>query len=933
MDFVSRKIASKSELGAFGRQYRDAATQEQSRLEYMLILVLAYLWNKNIDGIGDEEKAYCFQEILRPSIGKILDVSRKLDVHGEIFGGKRNRKFAEELNGYPKLRNEKFGHGYSFEDDAEKLYEALRKINDEISLNMPEAFGNDFELVNVLTLENVSYKGIVYKPNGDFSPWVIPVDALDLEVGGLYLKSASGYWKISPFVKIENVDEIYVYSYVDDKLACRALYNRLVKTERKYFDAPELIDEAVEIDEGRKRSLNGTVVNIYSNNYKKYIETSIVKKVLSFLKKNESTVFATLWGHGGVGKTASIQRVCEALLTDGARAFDYIIFVSAKDRQFNYYKGVIDVVNDAVDSFDSVVRFINKVAFESDSSNVDLIVNFQGKMLIILDDYETFPADEKESIVDFIKTLNVAHHKVVITTRSANHITGEEIEVLELNKDETLEFFESVLVNELGVDPGCYKRGISLEQFKNALHELTSGRPLFIFQSAFIYGESGSVDRLLEQDLKSNDAAIDFLYGRILDYLSVDARKIFGAMGMIVSDGDLSNVISKLKYILNMEKDDQKFDSAIAELVKLKIIKIVDQKFFRVYSSEIAQIMRESFKADGDAGAITSRLQVVGDDKRLDNDKALLLDADSARVSHKISDVVNKYRHIISRPVTPDEIRVRAIVNLAQYLIEDVSNYDDGIGVLNEFNIRYKSNAEFVRAYTKYLWRGDDESKRSAVEYVKRLLAADDFKDDAEKLELLCVLMSYEALLLISAREELKAKYTLREIGKEAYEAEYSEQSKEFVRVYNYPGLPLFEKIKKDELKDYDHSTKVRYLNGLSSFVEVCVRRQRFADVDEIFEYVFNNLKYNYHDIFKQKLERVNRYRKESARHYDDYIVPGSVGDRFAAAEAGKKKAIERLLAKGVGVTVDGRYIAGALSPQTALSRQLLDLVKNNEEK
>lgn len=120
MDYITKKISEKSELNAFSGNFRDAATQEQSRLEYVLLLILAYLWNKNISRVDDEARHVCYQGIIRPSIGSIVSLARTLDFDEEIFGNKRLKKFRDSINQYPSLRNEAIGHGFSFEDSAEK---------------------------------------------------------------------------------------------------------------------------------------------------------------------------------------------------------------------------------------------------------------------------------------------------------------------------------------------------------------------------------------------------------------------------------------------------------------------------------------------------------------------------------------------------------------------------------------------------------------------------------------------------------------------------------------------------------------------------------------------------------------------------------------------------------------------------------------------
>ncbi len=886
MDYITKKIKEKSELNAFTGNYRDAATQEQSRLEYILIIILGYLWNKNINRLDEDEKSSCHQRIIRPSIGSIIAISRKLDIDGEVFGNRKLKVFRDSINNYPAIRNEKIGHGFSFDDDAEELYNKFSALYSGIYKDGPVFLKNNIEIIHILSSNDVVSKGILYKPNGEYSPCSISNETEKLNLDNIYIRVNGNYYQISPFVKIKDIDDFYIFSYIEDRLASRAVFNQLIKTKREYFKVDELIYDSYDIDENRLKSTNGTIINNFNNNYKKYINTSIVNKLVKFLKENKSTVFSTVWGHGGVGKTASIQRVCEVLLSEDRMVFDYIIFVSAKDRKFNYHKGAIETVSGSVDSYDSAIRFINNIVFNTDSSDPKEIIEFQGKILIILDDYETFNPKEKEKLLTFIKSLNILHHKVVITTRSANSITGEEIEVEELTAKESLQFFDSVLENELSIDSNLYKQGKDTKVLSQSIHQLTSGRPLFIFQSAIIYGESGSITSMLESNINKGVSAIEFLYGRIIEYLSPNAKKLFGSMGLLTTDRDLSNLLSKLQYILNMEKDEINFEKSIEELTKLKIITIIDNKYFHVYSSEIVSLMKESFQDDG---SITSRLQAVGRDKDLDNDLSLLDDADNSRLTKKSSEVEVKYRSLISRKVTPFEIRVQAVTNLAQYLIEDNGRYDEGIGILENYQYEYNTSPQFVKTYATYLWRGDQNEKKKAIDLINNLLRIDIFNIADEKLDFLCILMRYEATYLIDAREDLKDAYRLQEITKSEYNTVFGDQRQEFYRIHTFPGLDIIESINNDTLKDLSHDMKVKVLNGLSYYIEVCLRRKKHDEIDEVLTYVFNHLKQNYHDLFKRKIERINRSRNNHVKKYDDYILEGSIGDRYKTAKVSFK--------------------------------------------
>ena len=71
-------------------------------------------------------------------------------------------------------------------------------------------------------------------------------------------------------------------------------------------------------------------------------------KLITFLKDGKSSVAAILWGHGGVGKTATIQSVCDDFSNSERKFFDYVIFLSAKDRIYNIHTGDVNDITDRV---------------------------------------------------------------------------------------------------------------------------------------------------------------------------------------------------------------------------------------------------------------------------------------------------------------------------------------------------------------------------------------------------------------------------------------------------------------------------------------------------------------------------------------------------------------------------------------------------------
>ena len=112
----------------------------------------------------------------------------------------------------------------------------------------------------------------------------------------------------------------------------RIRYNRLLKTGTIHSDWKDLNFD-IDNDGMRRRTANGTVINVFSANYKQYIDIGVKDEIRDFVLKNKSSVCGTVWGHGGVGKKPPLSSTyAKELGRSSERSFDYIIFISAKDR-------------------------------------------------------------------------------------------------------------------------------------------------------------------------------------------------------------------------------------------------------------------------------------------------------------------------------------------------------------------------------------------------------------------------------------------------------------------------------------------------------------------------------------------------------------------------------------------------------------------------
>jgi hypothetical protein len=839
----------------------DLKVHYQAKLEFYLILILGYLWNRNFNVITEEDKEKLIETILKPSIGSIISASRTLDINAEFFGNKKMKAFVKAINDYPKIRNEKIGHGYSYEDSLNEHIEVFEGLISNIENSNIFILRGNIDIVVTSKKSGDVYNGVQYKSNGsDYLVWSCPKEVHSFVENSVYLKCENEYFRISPFIYIENENDLYSFSSIEEKLTGRVKFNRLIRTGKTFVEFEELAKIDIANDGLKRKTSNGTIINDFSKNYKKYIDVGVSNKIINFLTKNNSSVFATLWGHGGIGKTAAIQNVCEILANQDRKKFDYIIFLSAKDRYYNYYKGVIQELKDNIKSLDEILEFVNNILFNDSVTGEDEIINYEGNMLIVVDDFETFSKTEKDKITSFIRKLNINHHKIILTTRSATLITGEEIETNELNEQKTIDFLIEAFRNEIP-SYNVEKDIKAFKQHSTLIHSVTSGRPLFILQFAILLAQKGSLEETILIDIKSTEEAKNFLYDRIYDYLSKDAKNMFLAINLLVNKEDLTGLLNNLKFILNKEDKVEEFEDALNELIKLKIIVLEDKDFFRVYSLEILKIMQSYYENKGPEydAAITNRYTQISSNDKLDTDYALLKVADSSRVISTESEVENHYRRIIKRENADFNVRIKAILNYANYLYVQKGQVEKALKLFDDYWHWFNRTPEFIIMQSRYCWaEGSREIKYNSIKILKDYIAKKPKIDEETFLEIIGTLMTYSAIMLVSEREEIKEKKRFKEISEKKFVSLNLEQRTRFNELFKYPGLKLYRTVKDRNLMDFKPKCRNFILDGLTHFTELCIRVNKRDIAKEVCSKIINEMPTDYHKPFSHKLKKID---------------------------------------------------------------------------
>lgn len=874
MNFISSQLNRKIAFLQSDGQSSELKSYYQAKFELYIIYIMSYLWNKHWSELGAEHKEQVARQILKPSIGTIVSITRQLDFNKEFFGNKKLKLLSQFINDYPGFRNEKIGHGFSFEDDIDDYLKFFEDFFSIIEGSNVHNIFDSIDLIKVLKEEGGFYKGISYKSDGiTYLSWVCPKNVREFEVGEVYaLANNSEYFKISPFILIQNESDFFSFVSIEEKLTGRAKYNRLIKTGNSSFFINAFEKLWVSGDGTKRKSVNGTVINVFENNYRKYIDVGITSQIANFLGKNRSSVFATIWGHGGVGKTASIQRVCDMLCSQDSKIFDYIIFLSAKDRLYNIYQGKVDSIVGGISSLNDIIINLNKIIFDSLDPDPTPIISYEGKILIVIDDFETFVSTEKDRIVSFIKELDINHHKVVLTTRAAILITGEEIQTKELNEDESVLFLHQAIVNEVpSFNTGLLKKELENDAIKKSVFKITSGRPLFILQLGIYAAQKGSIGAALNAEISSSKNALNFLYDRIYDYLSSNAKNMFLAISLLVDENDLSGLIQNLRFVLNKEDKEDEFQSALNELIKLKIIVIENRDFFKVYSADIYKLMKLYYQKKGSEfdGGINSRFKMIFKVKNAPTEVALLDNADASRALADESEVENKYRYILNRDKTPYDIKLKAVLNFASYLISNKNKIDKALKVYRDYNQIFQQEPVFVESYAVCAWAStDSKAKYRAIEIIQEFLSSNPPIGFENQLELLGMLVTYKSVLVVAERDELKIANKFSEIAKPEYDKLYSAQKQRMYDIFNSQGGKLYTFVKDMDLMKLSSSCRNWVLDGLSHYVEVSIKNFKRDIGKAVCEKIINEMPQNYQLPFIIKLNKIESIGARSRRSF-----------------------------------------------------------------
>jgi hypothetical protein len=735
MDFITLKLEEKINLGKAFNNDKDVNQFENIWIQYHLFLLLGILYDLNKENIVLQDQ----KNLLRPSLGTINQIIRKWN--SEIIFFENWKQYDSVFSAYITARNNSGGgHGFDFSHDNDHIKSVFKKnIHD---LKNTSFFSQSFNIVKIQKLDGKYIKGISYSHNGKILPWQVLNDKIGLEVGELYyqrtnfIKELIGnnsiYLKISPFIKID-IDNFYSFLNIEEPLTGTIKYNNLFKTEQisenyLHFERFGLIES--DLSHNKLKSVkNGMIKNDFKPNYENFIKSNsgnvLQAEIHKFLSNNSSCI-ATIWGHGGVGKTASIQEICDDLFFHYSKEkleknnlfFDYILFLSAKDRKYEYASGKIqELQEERLTDFNDFIVKLNEFVFnESEPQVIRFYNEFNRRILIVIDDFETLSRTERDRILSFTDKLDVNHYKVLISSRLATNI-GKEIEKKELTDDESIKFLKEILINEFESDSERFK--LEEPEIILGVHKITEGRPLFIFHFAHILMQIQDIDEAVKIDIRNSKSAVDFLYGNLYSYLDKNEQIMYKVLGLVVSKNDLLYRVNNLKYLLDF--DETTFDRCLSALWKLRIISLSDNRdFISIYSPEILESMIQKLKEDDelhkkiDLKLKSDSFILYGSSKSIYDQKleqAKLL----SKTEKKIERVVDAFESIIRDKRFNKTEQLIAFDELIKHLLNRNIDYQFALSLCNEFSLDFKNEIKFNIIYFNTLYRAGHSQKAIAL--------------------------------------------------------------------------------------------------------------------------------------------------------------------------------------------------------------------------
>ena len=271
----------------------------------------------------------------------------------------------------------------------------------------------------------------------------------------------------------------------------------------------------------------------------------------------------SITGAGGVGKTSLASKVVDEIVLKEKNKFDYIIWLSAKDKKLSYL-GIEDVaptVKDYEELLDIILEvtgfFDDQLTIKEKENNVNSILDMCNNMLIIIDNLETI-TDEK--IKNFILDCH-PHVKILITSRKGLGQVNRVYELKELQELEAVYLFR-LICRDKNLNSLSTLSDKTIKKYVNKV----SCYPLAIKWLIGHAAKGKSLDDIIASINEDSSDITKFCFEQIYCELSMNAQKILCALSCF-DDPPSSGI---LNFVVNINQEN--FEDGINELILVSLV-------------------------------------------------------------------------------------------------------------------------------------------------------------------------------------------------------------------------------------------------------------------------------------------------------------------------------------------------------------------------
>ena len=293
-----------------------------------------------------------------------------------------------------------------------------------------------------------------------------------------------------------------------------------------------------------------------------------LKTIADSLSPESRTWGALIDGPGGIGKTAlAIKAAHEA----SSELFERKIFITAKVRELlpegekkltdftrPTYLAMLDELGKELGE-----ENISRLAPEERTDALRLALAGK-KALIIFDNLETLPEDERVRLFQFLSRLPEGN-KAIVTSRRRSDVDARIVRLDRLSHDEALQ-----LIEELAKKYPRLERATHPEY--EDLYAITQGNPLFIRWIAGQLGRENSQCRTIAEACdfinkapKGNDP-LEYIFGDLLETFTESETKVLAALTYFTQP-------AKLKWLAQMtDLPERSAETALEDLADRSIL-------------------------------------------------------------------------------------------------------------------------------------------------------------------------------------------------------------------------------------------------------------------------------------------------------------------------------------------------------------------------